>query len=104
MSNKNVQSLFESLKKENEIFLNYLKAKFPLFHNSNVFSRDFEYGLESFLEKRGISLSYQKLEELSKLLSNYFESTGIFVKTSKIGWRLNYPQFITTKPGDPFSF
>ena len=104
MSNKNVQRLFESLKNENEIFLSYLKAKFPLFHNSNLFSRDFEYGLHGFLEKKSIHLSAQKLEELSKLFSDYFESTGIFVKTSKHGWKLNYPNFITEKPGDPFSF
>lgn len=104
MNNKNIESLFENLKNENEIFLSYLKAKFPIFHNSNLFYRDFEYGLQSFFEKKGIHLSAQNVEHLSKLFSNYFETTGIFVKTSKHSWKLNYPEFVTTKPGDPFSF
>lgn len=104
MSNKNIQTLFENLKNEQEIFLSYLKAKFPIFHNSNLFIRDFEYGLLGYLEKKGIHLSSQKLEELSILFLNYYESTGVFVKTGKQAWRLNYPEFVTAKPGDPFSF
>ena len=43
MSTKTTQLIFEDLKNENQIFLNYLKAKFPLFHNSNFFDKDFEY-------------------------------------------------------------
>ncbi len=104
MSKKNIDELFESLKNENQVFLNYLKAKFPLFHNSNFFSRDFQYGLIGFLEKKGIDINFNEAMELSKLLSDYYEKQGIFIKTSKQAWRVNYPEFATTKPGDPFSF
>lgn len=56
MTNKNISSLFNDLKNESQVFLNYLKAKFPIFHNSNLFYRDFQYGVKSFLEKK-VSLS-----------------------------------------------
>lgn len=52
MTQKNISSLFNDLKNENQIFLSYLKAKFPVFHNSNLFSKDFQFGLKSFLEKK----------------------------------------------------
>lgn len=104
MSKHNLTELFNNLKNENQIFLSYLKAKFPVFHNSNVFARDFEYGLKSFLEKKGIYLSENNLIELSKLLSDYFVTQNVFVKTSANAWKLNYPEFVTAKPGDPFSF
>jgi hypothetical protein len=104
MENKKINSFFEILKNEDQIFLNYLKAKFPLFHNSNFFNQDFEYGIIGFLEKKGIDVTYKDAQELSKLLSEYYVSKGIFVKTSSQGWKLNYPEFITAKPGDPFSF
>ena len=104
MDKQKLNSIFESLKNEDQIFLNYLKAKFPLFHNSNFFYKDFEYGIIGFLEKKNIKINYKQAEELSKLLSDYYVSRGIFVKTSSQGWKLNYPEFTTTKPGDPFSF
>lgn len=104
MSTKNIDQLFNELKNENQIFLNYLKAKFPLFHNSNLFDKDFQYGIKGFLENKGVQVSYEVTEKLSKMLSEYYENQGIFIKTSQHGWKLNYPDFVTTKPGDPFSF
>lgn len=104
MTQKNISILFGDLKNENKIFLNYLKAKFPVFHNSNLFSRDFQFGLKSFLEKKGTTLTDNNLAGLAKQFSDYYETQGIFIKTSTQGWKLNYPEFITTKPGDPFLF
>lgn len=104
MNKINISTLFSDLKNENQIFLSYLKAKFPLFHNSNFFSKDFQYGLKSFLEKKNIHLTENILISLANQFSNYYETEGIFVKTSCNGWKLNYPEFVTSKPGDPFSF
>ena len=104
MSKPNIQNLFNDLKNENQIFLSYLKAKFPLFHNSNFFSKDFQYGLKSFLEKKNIHLTENNLIILADQFSTYYETQGIFVRTSLQGWKLNYPEFVTAKPGDPLSF
>lgn len=104
MKHKDISSLFNDLKNENQIFLSYLKAKFPLFHNSNFFTKDFQYGLKSFLEKKSIHLTESNLISLAEQFSKYYESQGIFIKTSTQGWKLNYPDFVTAKPGDPFSF
>mgnify|MGYP001266287807 FL=1 len=104
MTTKNNIGLFNDMKNEYLIFLSYLKAKFPIFHNSNLFSKDFQFGLKSYLEKKGISITDNNLDELSKQFSGYYETQGILVKTSSQGWKLNFPEFITTKPGDPFSF
>ena len=104
MNSQKIEKLFNELKNDNQIFLNYLKAKFPLFHNSNLFDKDFQYGISGFLEKKGLHLNYGDVEKLSKLLSEYFIAQGIFIKTSNNGWKLNYQEFTTEKPGDPFAF
>ena len=104
MKQKDISRIFNDMKNDNQIFLSFLKAQFPIFHNSNLFSRDFQYGLKSFLEKRGIFLTDINLTILSRQFSEYYETQGIFIKTSDQGWKLNYPEFVTTKPGDPFSF
>ena len=90
------------LKSERQIFLNYLKAKFPIFHNSNFFFRDFHYGIKRYLEKKGNFVSYEKSEMIAKELSMYFVSQGIFIRTNNLGWKINYPEFATQVPGDPF--
>ncbi len=90
------------LKNDHVIFLNFLKAKYPLFHNSNFFFRDFHYGIKRYLEKKGKSVSYDQSEKIARELSLYFESQGIFVRTNDLGWKINYPEFATQVSGDPF--
>ncbi len=92
----------EILENEYVIFLNYLKAKFPVFHNSNFFFRDFQYGVKRFLEKKGIFLSYSDSEKLASDFALFLESKEIFTKVNSLGWRVNYSDFVTPAPGDPF--
>lgn len=92
---------FEQLKSEQQVFLSYLKAKFPVFHNSNFFFRDLHYGVKGYFEKKGKELSYSDSQEIACKLAEYLEEQGIFVKTSDKTWRVEFPEFVTTEPGDP---
>ncbi|GBD86653.1 hypothetical protein BMS3Abin03_00574 [bacterium BMS3Abin03] len=102
MGKKNISSYTALLQKDEESFLEFLKAKFPVFYNSNFFYRDLEYGIRSFLEKKNIFITYGEADKLAQLMGKYFEKKGIFIKVSKTGWKVNYPEFATTEPGDPF--
>jgi len=102
LANNNYSNHLELLKKEEESLLNFLKAKFPMFHNSNFFYRDLQYGLRSFLEKKDIIINYNVAGELAHSISKYFEEKGIFIKINDLTWKVHYPQFTTTEPGDPF--
>ena len=99
--NKNFDRNFELLKKDETIFLNFLKAKFPVFHNSNFFLRDFQFGIQQFFEKKDIEVKYPQAENLAKRLAEYFESQKLFIPVSRDTWKINYPEFITKQPGDP---
>ncbi len=90
------------LKNDHVIFLNFLRAKYPLFHNSNFFFRDFHYGIKRYFEKKEIFITYKKAEVIAKELAVYFESQGIFIRMNDLGWKINYPEFATQVPGDPF--
>lgn len=92
---------FEQIKNDPTVFLNYLKANYPLFHNSNFFFRDLQYGLRKFLEKKDIIISYPESEELTNKLADYFEKKEILVKISSSAWKVNFPEFVTQVPGDP---
>ena len=89
------------IKNDDQVFLKYLKAKYPLFHNSVFFFRDLQFGLQKFLERKGIKISNAEAENLAKHLGAYLENKQIFIRVNLSGWRLNYPEFVTTAPGDP---
>jgi hypothetical protein len=99
---KSILKYFEQLKNDQTILLNFLKAKYPLFHNSNFFFRDFHYGIKRYLEKKGVLMTYPQSEKIAKELAMYFESQGIFIRTNNLGWKINFPEFATHTPGDPF--
>lgn len=101
MSNKKFLNNVELLKKESESLLGFLKARFPVFHNSNFFYRDLQYGIKSFLKIKEKDVTYDEAAKLANAVSEDFEKKGIFVRVNKIGWKINYPQFATTEPGDP---
>jgi hypothetical protein len=101
MGKKDFSNNFELIKREDESFLGFLKAKYPMFHNSNFFYRDLQYGVLSFMQKKGIEVTYTEAGRLADAISEEFENKGTFVRMSKTGWKLNYPDFATTEPGDP---
>ena len=101
MGKKDFSNNLELIKREDESFLGFLKAKYPMFHNSNFFYRDLQYGVLSFMQKKGIEVTYTEAGRLADAISEEFENKGIFVRMNKIGWKINYPEFTTTEPGDP---
>jgi len=95
------EKYLESLKKDYPVFFNYLKAKFPLFHNSNFFFRDLHYGVKSYLEKKEIFVSYAEAEEIAEKMAEFLEEKEIFILVNEKSWKINYPEFVTAVPGDP---
>jgi hypothetical protein len=94
MQEDRVQRLYN----EKSALLNYFKSIFPVFHNSNVFSRDFQNAIQKFLELKGEKISYAEAEALTSKLSERFEAEQLFVRVNQIGWKLNYEPFRTGAP------
>ena len=92
---------FNLLKNEDKQFLTFLKAKYPLFHKSNFFYRDFQYGIRKYMELKGIDITYSEADKLAKELASSFEQQEIFIPVNSQSWTLNYPEFVTVVPGDP---
>ena len=89
------------LKIEEKQFLGFLKARYPLFHKSNFFYRDFQYGIRKYLEMKGINISYAESDTLAREMSAYLEQKAVFIPVNNQSWTVNYPEFVTTVPGDP---
>ena len=74
-------------------FLKYLKSKFTLIHMSNIFFRDFHYGVMSYLQEHGMKVKYLKAEKIARQAGEDFEKNGVFRKIDHQSWLLNYPEF-----------
>jgi hypothetical protein len=86
---------FESLKIDFVAFMNFFKSRYPVIHNSNIFIRDLQYAIFHYFELKGIKLRFKHCEQLSNEFIKLCEEKDVFRKINKIGWKLNYPDFIT---------
>jgi hypothetical protein len=77
----------------NLTFLDYLKTRTELYHQSNVFFRDFQYGIMEYGKSKGKKISYGRAEELARELVSTLEQTGLLRRITPGSWMLNYPQF-----------
>lgn len=90
--------MVESIIQNKTEFLNYMKSKFSLIHNSNIFLRDLQYGLKFYAqEKMKKNIDYLKGEELAKQIAAEFVKSGIFSAIDHQSWRLNYQEFALPK-------
>lgn len=90
------------LTNEKEV-LTYLKAKYPLYHLSNVFFRDIQYGIQSFLERKRMAVRYPEAEKIAISFVNQLEREKILTRIDQQSWVLHYPEFKkpAAKPAAP---
>jgi hypothetical protein len=101
MIKENNLKYLELIENDYKVFLQFLKAKYPIFHNSNFFFRELQFGAVKYLEKKGIKISNGQGEKLAKDVGTFLEKQGIFERIDNQSWRINYKEFVTTVPGDP---
>lgn len=91
----NKQETQQLLVNEKSVLLNYFKSRFPLFHNSNIFFRDMQFVIQSFLELRKVHLTYSEYESITSDFLAQLENEGKVIKVSANGWKVNMPEFRT---------
>jgi hypothetical protein len=84
-------------------FLKYLKSRFPLYHDSNVFFRDLHYGVMSYLDINKVRYSYTEAEAVTRAVVEALETATILRRIDRQTWMLNYPEFKkpSSKPAPP---
>lgn len=73
-----------------EIFFKFMKEKYPIFFNSNIFFRDILYSIKSYFERKDKFLSYAQCEKLAIDYINYLENSSELKKVSHNAWKVNF--------------
>ena len=77
--------------------LAFLQTRYPLYHLSNVFFRDIQYGIQVMLERRGAKVGYSEAERFAREFVSRLEKKKILVPIDRQSWVLYYEEF-KTKP------
>jgi hypothetical protein len=84
---------FALLQESRKELLSFLKSKYALYHLSNVFFRDLQYGIAAFLDWKMQKPRYSEAEELARQLVDTWVSEGILKTIGNQAYVLNYPEF-----------
>jgi hypothetical protein len=88
-----MEKKYENILSNHDALLVFLKSKFKLYHQSNVFFRDLHYGIWEFLGQHGISMTYGKSEDMTHEVITSLEEKKILKRLDGRTWLLYYPQF-----------
>lgn len=80
------------LENEQEV-LTFLKSKYPLYHLSNIFFRDIQYGIQTMLDRKNMSVGYADAEKIARAFVAQLEKKKILSPIDKQSWVVNHPEF-----------
>jgi hypothetical protein len=82
------------LNNESEV-LTFLRARYPLYHLSNVFFRDVQYGIQTLLDRKSMRVNYREAERIARDFVARLERKRTLVPIDRQTWALHYPEFRT---------
>jgi hypothetical protein len=73
--------------------LYFLKSHYPMFHNSNVFIRDIQFGLILYFQQKGQRLRPRDAESVARGFMEHLGRSNIVRPIDQQTWMLNYTEF-----------
>jgi hypothetical protein len=90
----------KAIKSNPTSFLEFLRAnRYPVYHKSNIFFRDFQYGLWRYLHENQSKVPYADMEKVTNDLITDWEWRGLLKRVNRQSFELNMPEFATV-PGE----
>lgn len=80
----------EHLTENKNIFFNFMKKRYPIFHQSNLFLRDMQYAIMSYFELKENSLSYEEAEKIAKGFIDKLVNSGELLELDHKTWKVNF--------------
>jgi hypothetical protein len=71
----------------------FLKSRFPLYHLSNFFFRDVQFGIQAFLERKEMKVGYTTAETIARAFVAKLEHEKLFLPIDRQSWTVNIPEF-----------
>lgn len=82
--------LLKDLTSNRTMFFNFMKEKYRLYYNSNIFLRDLQYAIKSYYEKKGKKLKYPQAEKLALEFAHELVKEDQLKNISNNTWKVNF--------------
>lgn len=82
--------LIQDLISNKKLFFSFMKEKYPVFKESNIFFRDLQYAIRNYYTKKGKTIDYQKAEEITIVFIENLVNNGELKKISNNAWKVNF--------------
>ena len=82
--------LLNDLTSNKSIFFKFMKEKYRLYLNSNIFFRDIQYAIKSYFEKKDVPIKYSQAEKVAYDFIKKLEDTGELKRMSNNAWKVNF--------------
>jgi hypothetical protein len=73
--------------------LKYLKDRFPVFHLSNIFFRDIQFGIQSYLKAHALKVNSLLAAEIARQFVAKLEREKILRPVDRQTWMVNFEEF-----------
>ena len=101
---KTTEEKLNHLVSNQEVVFEFLREKYPIFFNSNIFLRDIQYGIRTYFERKDIVISYPLAEELAMKFTSKMESEDILkrlnINTWLVKFKFNDPEIKSEEPAE----
>jgi hypothetical protein len=90
------------LSNDKEVF-SFLKNHYPVYHLSNIFFRDVQFGIQKMFEEREERVNYKQAEKIARAFVEKLEKQKILNRIDTQSWAVNYPDYktVSRKPAAP---
>ena len=83
-----MNKLFDELISQRELFFRFMKEKYPVYKNSNIFLRDIQYAIKSYFEKKEIFLRSDKAELAAREFTAYLQNNNLLAQINSFTWKV----------------
>jgi hypothetical protein len=82
--------LLQNLISNKNLFFSFMKEKYPVYKESNIFFRDLQYAIRNYYMKKGKTINYQKAEKIAAEFIEKLVNEGDLKKISNNAWKVNF--------------
>ncbi len=82
--------ILTELQNNKTMFFNFMREKYPVFHNSNIFLRDLQYAIMSYFEKKDVKVKYGPAEKIALQFAEYLEKQNDITRLDNSTWKVNF--------------
>jgi len=80
----------QDLTENQTVFFNFMKEKYPVYYNSNIFFRDIQYSIKYYYQSKGITLTYPEAENICKEYLEVLVQKGELAKIDNKSFKVNF--------------